>query len=59
MAAKLGTGPENVVLRMANVGNGAEGDAPRRLPRDKGLLVDVEDNAEDFANRVIYAALVA
>jgi len=59
VAAKLGTGPENVVLRMANVGNGAEGDAPRRLPRDRGLLVDVADNAEDFATRVIYATLVA
>ena len=59
MAAKLGTHPENVMLRMGNVGNGAEGDAPRRLPRDRGLLVDVADNAEDFATRVIYATLVA
>ena len=58
MAAKLGTDPENVQLRMTNVGNGAEGDTPRRLTRDRGLLVDVTDNAEDFVNRVIFAALV-
>ena len=59
VAAKLGTHPENVLLKMANVGNNAEGDAPRQLPRDRrGLLVDVADNAEDFTNRVIYAALV-
>jgi len=59
VAAKLGTDPENVQLRVANVGNGAEGDGHRRLPRDRGLLVDVADNAEDFINRVIFAALVA
>ena len=59
MAAKLGTDPENVQLRMTNVGNGAEGDTPRRLARDRGLLVDVTDSAEDFVNRVIFAALVA
>jgi len=59
VAAKLGTDPENVQLRMANVGNESEGDASSRLPRDRGLLVNLADNAEDFANRAIFAALVA
>ena len=59
MAAKLGTDERKIQLRMGKVANGGDCEVPGRVSKDRGLVVDVMDNAEDFNNKVIHAVVVA
>ena len=59
MAAKLGTDERKIQLRMGKVAIGGDCEVPGRVSKDRGLVVDVMDNAEDFNNKVIHAVVVA
>jgi len=59
VAAKLGTDERKIQLRMGKVAIGGDCEVPGRVSKDRGLVVDVMDNAEDFNNKVIHAVVVA